>query len=96
MFSLIQTVVLGIFQRLVSQSKIHDHEGFAILNSLVIHLPRMHVESYLKDIFIVIFTRLTKAKTQKLIRCIIVFFCYFAVKFGAQDLITQVDNIQAK
>ncbi|CAF3340597.1 unnamed protein product [Rotaria socialis] len=89
------TVVLGIFQRLVSQSKVHDHEGFAILNSLVVHLPRIHLENYLKDIFVVIFTRLTKAKTQKLIKCIIIFFCYFVVKYGAQELITQVDNIQA-
>ncbi|CAF4392105.1 unnamed protein product, partial [Adineta steineri] len=30
------TTVLGIFQRLVSQSKVHDHEGFAILNSLIV------------------------------------------------------------
>ncbi|CAF5044683.1 unnamed protein product [Rotaria magnacalcarata] len=89
------TIVLGIFQRLVSQSKVHDHEGFAILNSLVVHLPRIHLENYLKDIFVVIFTRLTKAKTQKLIKCIIIFFCYFVVKYGAQELITQVDNIQA-
>ncbi|CAF0901978.1 unnamed protein product [Adineta ricciae] len=89
------TTVLGIFQRLVSQSKVHDHEGFAILNSLVTHLPRIHLENYLKDIFVVIFTRLTKAKTQKLIKSIIVFFCYFVVKCGAQELITQVDNIQA-
>ncbi|CAF2452132.1 unnamed protein product [Rotaria sp. Silwood2] len=89
------TIVLGIFQRLVSQSKVHDHEGFAILNSLVVHLSRIQLENYFKDIFIVIFTRLTKAKTQKLIKCIIIFFCYFVVKYGAQELITQVDNIQA-
>lgn len=87
---------MGIFQRLVSQSKIHDHEGFAILNSLVLHLSRIHLENYFKEIFIVIFTRLTKMKTQKLIRSIIVFFCYFIVKYSAQDLITQVDQIQLK
>ncbi|CAF3797152.1 unnamed protein product [Rotaria socialis] len=89
------TTVLGIFQRLVSQSKLHDHEGFAILNSLIIHLPLGCLNNYLKDIFIVIFTRLTKAKTQKLIRCIIVFFSYFTIKNGAQELIIQVDSIQA-
>ena len=91
-----QTTVLGIFQRLVSQSKVHDHEGFAILESLIIHLPPAHLTNYFKDIFIVIFTRLTKAKTQKLIRSIIVFFCYFTIQYGAQELITQVDNIQVK
>ena len=87
---------MGIFQRLISQSKVHDHEGFAILNALFIHLPPVHLTNYLKDIFIVIFTRLTKAKTQKLIKCIIVSFSYFTVKFGAQELITQIDNIQPK
>jgi len=66
------------------------------LNSLIIHLPRIHLDNYLKDIFIVIFTRLTKAKTQKLIHSIIKSFCYFVVKYGAQELITQVDNIQTK
>jgi exportin-2 (importin alpha re-exporter) len=59
-------------------------------------LPRIHLDNYLKEIFLVIFTRLTKAKTQKLIKCIIIFFCYFVVKYGAQELITQVDNIQTK
>ncbi|CAF0997607.1 unnamed protein product [Adineta ricciae] len=88
------TTVLGIFQRLVSQSKVHDHEGFAILNSLIVHLPNGCLNNYFKDIFIVIFTRLTKAKTQKLIRCIIVFFSYFVIKYGAQELINQIDSIQ--
>ncbi|CAF3715888.1 unnamed protein product, partial [Rotaria sordida] len=89
------TTVLGIFQRLVSQSKIHDHEGFAILNCLIINLPSTYLNNYLKDIFVVIFTRLTKAKTQKLIRCIIVFFSYFIIKYGAKEFITQIDSIQA-
>lgn len=87
---------MGIFQRLVSQSKVHDHEGFAILNSLIIYLRIGCLNDYLKDIFIVIFTRLTKAKTQKLIRCIIVFFSYFVIKYGAQELVTHIDSIQPK
>lgn len=88
--------VLGIFQRLVSQSKIHDHEGFALLEALILHLPQGQLSNYFKEIFVVIFTRLTKAKTQKLIKCILVFFSYFTVQYGAQELINQVDNIQAK
>ena len=93
---LLQTIVLGIFQRLVSQSKLHDHEGFAIVQSLIIHLPQGSLNNYFKDIFIVIFTRLTKAKTQKLIKSILVFFSYFIITYGAQELINQVDNIQTK
>ena len=88
--------VLGIFQRLVSQSKVHDHEGFAILQSMMVHLPVGTLNNYWKDIFIVIFTRLTKAKTQKLIKSILVFFSYFIIKFGAQELINQIDQIQTK
>lgn len=87
---------MGIFQRLVSRSKIHDHEGFAILNSLIVHMPAGCLNDYFKEIFIIIFTRLTQAKTQKLIRCIIVFFSYFIIKYGGQELITQVDTIQTK
>jgi exportin-2 (importin alpha re-exporter) len=80
----------------VSHSKVHDHEGFAILQSLILHLPSIHLSNYLKDVFIVIFTRLTKAKTQKLVKCIVIFFCYFVVKFGADELIARVDTIQPK
>lgn len=88
------TTVLGIFQRLVSQSKVHDHEGFAILQSMMVHLPPGTLNNFWKDIFIVIFTRLTKGKTQKLIKSILVFFSYFIIKLGAQELINQIDQIQ--
>lgn len=89
------TTILGIFQRLVSQSKVHDHEGFIILQSLFMNLPPGTLNQYFKDIFIVIFTRLTRAKTQKLIKSILVFFSHFVVRCGATELIQQIDNIQA-
>ncbi|CAF0855566.1 unnamed protein product, partial [Didymodactylos carnosus] len=88
------TTVLGVFQRLVDQSKLHDQEGFHILQSLIIHVPQSYLTNYFRDIFILIFTRLTRAKTQKLIKCIIVLFCYFIAKYGAQELITLIDSIQ--
>ena len=74
----------------------HDHEGFAILQSMMLHFPAATLNTYWKDIFVVIFTRLTKAKTQKLIKSILVFFSYFLIKFGAEELIKQIDQIQPK
>ena len=62
----------------------------------MIHLPSGTLNPHFKDIFIVIFTRLTKAKTQKLIKSILVFFSYFTIKYGAQELIQQIDTIQTK
>ncbi|CAF0749729.1 unnamed protein product [Didymodactylos carnosus] len=88
------TTVLGVFQRLVDQSKIHDHEGFHILEALIAYIPQSYLTNYFRDIFVLIFTRLTRAKTQKLMKCITVLFCYFIVKYGAQELITLIDSIQ--
>jgi exportin-2 (importin alpha re-exporter) len=75
---------------------VHDHEGFAIVQAMIVHLPPGALSNYLKDIFVVIFTRLTKIKTQKLIKSIIVFFSYFIIKYGAHELIHQIDQIQTK
>jgi hypothetical protein len=48
--------LLGVFQKLIS-SKAHDHEGFDILNAIVENLPISSYESYLPDVFKLLFSR---------------------------------------
>lgn len=87
--------LLGIFQKLIA-SKVNDHEGFHLLNSLVENMAPDILQSYVKQIFVLIFQRLQSSKTTKYIKSLLVFFCAYAIKYGAVSLIETVDSIQAK
>ena len=64
--------VLGVFQKLVS-SRAQDHQGFFILNALVECLPLEAYEGHLPAIWGILFQRLQSAKTQKFVKCLVVF-----------------------
>jgi CAS/CSE protein, C-terminus len=49
--------ILGVFQKLLA-SKAHDHEGFAILNTLLEYLPLETLSKYLPTIWGLLFNRL--------------------------------------
>ncbi|VDO93119.1 unnamed protein product [Soboliphyme baturini] len=85
--------LLGVFQKLVA-SKLSDGDAFYMLNSLVEYLPYDKLQPYMKNIFILLFTRLQNLKTLKYVKSFIVFTCLFCIKFGAAKLIEIVDNIQ--
>ncbi|KAJ8305405.1 hypothetical protein KUTeg_015950 [Tegillarca granosa] len=87
--------LLGIFQKLIA-SKANDHEGFYLLNSIIEHMPREVVNQYVKQIFILLFQRLTSSKTTKYIKSLLVFFSLFATKYGSSLLIQTTDSIQAQ
>lgn len=85
--------ILGIFQKLVA-SRMNDYEGLDLLQCLFKELPIVSLSNYVKDIFILLFKRLTESKTSKFVRLIIVFFSFFIYKFGPQNLEEVVDSIQ--
>ncbi|XP_035826529.1 exportin-2 isoform X2 [Aplysia californica] len=87
--------LLGIFQKLIA-SKTHDHEGFYLLNYIIEFMPRNIVSQYLKQIFVLLFQRLSNSKTTKYIKSLLVFFSLYAIKFSATSLIETVDGIQPK
>lgn len=87
--------LLGIFQKLIA-SKTNDHEGFYLLNSIIEHMPHEVVSQYTKQIFVLIFQRLSSSKTTKYIKSLLVFFGLFAVKYGAGNLVETIDSIQPK
>jgi len=85
--------LLGVFQKLIA-SKSNDHEGFYLLQSLIEHLPPDSLSNYIKQVFIVLFQRLTSSKTTKYVKSLLVFFFVFTIKNGGSALIQMVDSIQ--
>ncbi|RWS29395.1 exportin-2-like isoform X1, partial [Leptotrombidium deliense] len=89
------TPLLGVFQKL-NASKMNDHEGFYLLQSIIEHIDASSIDAYLKDIFLLLFTRLSTSKTTKFVKCLLVFLSLFAYKYGPQSLVSMIDKIQAK
>merc|ERR1719348_2041104 len=85
--------LLGVFQKLIA-SKTNDHEGFYLLQSIIEHIPSEALQTYMKQVFIVLFQRLTSSKTTKYVKSLLVFFFVFAIKNGGSSLIQMVDGIQ--
>ncbi|KAI8459413.1 Cse1-domain-containing protein [Phakopsora pachyrhizi] len=56
--------MLGVFQKLIS-SKINDVFGFELLEALFEYLPVNTLAPYLRNVFILLFTRLQQSKTEK-------------------------------
>jgi len=86
--------LLGVFQKLIA-SKTNDHEGFYLIQSIIEHLPAESLQSYMKQVFIVLFQRLTSSKTTKYVKSLLVFFFVYTIKNGGSSLIKMVDSIQA-
>jgi exportin-2 (importin alpha re-exporter) len=96
-----QTVqpLLGIFQKLVA-SKVHDHEGFRLLNSMVEYVPRTILEPYMRQILLLLLNRLQNSKTAKFLRGFIYFISLFIALAdggsGATTIITSLDAMQPR
>lgn len=85
--------LLGVFQKLIA-SKANDHEGFYLIQSLIEHLPTQSLASYLRPVFVLLFQRHQSSKTTKFVKGFLVFMCFYAVKYGANNLIEMIDGIQ--
>lgn len=85
--------LLGVFQKLIA-SKTNDHEGFYLLQSMVEHLPPDALSNYIKQVFIILFQRLTSSKTTKYVKSLLVFFFVYIIKNGGSQLISTIDGIQ--
>lgn len=85
--------LLGVFQKLIA-SKAHDHEGFDILNAMVDNLPVAAYESYLPTVLTLLFSRLQASRTQKFVRCFVVFLALFIVKHTPATVSAVMDRVQ--
>ncbi|XP_018563409.1 exportin-2 [Anoplophora glabripennis] len=86
---------LGVFQKLIA-SKSNDHEGFHLMQSMVQNFPTEALVPYQKQIFFLLFQRLSSSKTTKYVINLIVFFCLYVVKYSANELVVTIDGIQAQ
>ncbi|CAH1099878.1 unnamed protein product [Psylliodes chrysocephalus] len=86
---------LGVFQKLIA-SKSNDHEGFYLMQGLIQHLPMEALAPYHKQIFFLLFQRLSSSKTTKYVINLIVFFCLYMVKYSPNDLVSLIDGIQTQ
>lgn len=88
-------VLLGIFQKLIS-SRMNDHEGFNIMENLIQYCPSELLTPYMKQIFILLFQRLSSSKTNKFVHGVMKFCCVYLLKYGPSNLITTMDSIQPR
>lgn len=66
------TPILGIYQKLIS-SKSNDILGFEFLECIMINIDVANLQPFLKEIFIVLLTRLKNFKTEKFVKRFIIF-----------------------
>ncbi|XP_050543879.1 exportin-2 [Daktulosphaira vitifoliae] len=85
--------LLGIFQKLIA-SKSQDHEGFHLLKTLIEHCPIETIQQQMKNIFILLFQRLSSSKTTKFVRELIIFIFFCIIKYGATYVIDLIDSVQ--
>ena len=85
--------VLGVFQRLIA-SKSNDHYAFYILSSLTEHMAPEVWGQYVRQVFVLMFQRLTSSKTTKLVKSMLVFFALYAHKYGCANLMELIEGMQ--
>ena len=86
--------LLGIFQKLVA-SKTNDHEGFLLLQSMIEFLPKEAMQPFMNKLFVLLFQRLQSSKTTKYVKCLLVFFFLFSIRYGTNELIGIIESVQA-
>ncbi|XP_037708544.1 exportin-2 [Drosophila subpulchrella] len=85
--------ILGIFQKMIA-SKANDHEGFYLLQNLLSYYPAAEIQPTLRQIFGLLFQRLSLSKTPKYLSGIIVFFSFYVIKYSGGQLAQLIDEIQ--
>lgn len=87
--------VLGVFQKLVA-SRAHDHEGFAILQTLcgVRRGLDEALAPFWGQIWQLLFARLQSSKTPKFCKGLCVCVSHFVVRKGASALFESVEKVQ--
>lgn len=85
--------LLGVFQKLLA-SRVNDHEGFYILESIVQYFSPSDFSKHLPVILTLIFSRIQREKTLKLIKSFLVFMSLFIGKHGPNFVIEQIDLVQ--
>ena len=84
--------LLGVWQKLVS-SKANEQSSFELLTSVVRFVPPNALEPVLKQIFVILFSKLQSGNSPRYTRLVTNFFALFVGKFGSQSYFDQVNSI---
>lgn len=87
--------LLGIFQKLVA-SKSNDHEGFYLLQTMLEFFPKEALSQFFHRLFVLLFQRLSSSKTTKYVKCLLVFFSLFAIRYSPSELVAIIDAVQSR
>uniref|UniRef100_A0A8D8S4P8 Exportin-2 n=1 Tax=Cacopsylla melanoneura TaxID=428564 RepID=A0A8D8S4P8_9HEMI len=85
--------VLGVFQKLIA-SKTNDHEGFLLMQTLLELCPNELLAPHMKQIFVLLFQRLSSSRTVKYSKGLITFLMFYVINLGASNLVGLIDSIQ--
>lgn len=91
------TPILGIFQKLVS-SKLTEVHAFDLLEACFTNFPLASLQPFLKDIFIILLTRLNGSKTEALSQKFVRLFYFLASRdkegCGPDFVVKAIDTVQ--
>ncbi|XP_075231087.1 chromosome segregation 1 [Lycorma delicatula] len=87
--------LLGVFQKLIA-SRANDHEGFYLMQCMIEFCPKEMLAPYTKQIYILLFQRLSSSRTTKYVKGLLVFFFFYAIYYGPSTLIAMIDEIQTQ
>lgn len=71
------TPILGVFQKLIS-SKLNDHLGFEFLETLLLSVDTVALQPFLKQIGVVVLSRLQSYRTEKFVKRFVIFLCWLS------------------
>lgn len=85
--------MLGVFQKLIA-SKAQDHEGIALLESMIVHIDEHAMSKYMTAIWTLLFQRLQVASTLKISRCFLHLVALMAAVRGGAAVTMSMDTVQ--
>jgi exportin-2 (importin alpha re-exporter) len=86
--------LLGVF-KMLNARRAYDQEGFYLIESLVEHLPLERLSPFMEVALRLMLERLTGSRTQKYVRCFLIFCSLFMAKHNPEYLVTKLDSINA-
>jgi exportin-2 (importin alpha re-exporter) len=84
---------LGVYQKLLS-SKFNDHYAFELLKSIFEFIPLQQLQPFMKNCFVLAFTRLFQHKTTKLLQSFLDFMVHSFNIMNPEIIITEINSIQ--
>ncbi|KAH3660492.1 hypothetical protein OGAPHI_007078 [Ogataea philodendri] len=78
------TPILGVFQKLIS-SKLNDHLGFDFLEAILLNIDISYLNPFMKEIAMILLSRLQTSRTEKFVKRFIVFLSSIAALPTSND-----------